>query len=754
MKLLALLIAAIITRVPCCVTKVEQQRDPKYASGELRLHRNLSSILEPFRFDAILHAASFRKKLVAFEKRLFDAGMTYDFAEQRATSSNPDYQQLIRNGLVANDAVRYATFQAKPSFEDFIDFQLAGSLALSFRATILQGLCRAIPKCLDIPKIAGIEYRRPDGACNNRFAPNNGMASGGYFREILSQAYYDDFIDHERTMSVDRVTKLPSSRLVSVKLHGQHLSPDPKMNLLFMQYGQFIAHDFTEIVSFRPTQQVVQNLGYDCCSPTILADGTLRHPECFAMTVPADDPFYASHGVKCLNFIRAAPVPPWDCAIGTREQMNGQTSFIDLSAMYGSDTHRVNSLRLFEKGMLKTTRLNRHQYPPLTKERNECDIPQSSKLSCFMTGDDRGNMHIQLISMQVVFFRNHNRIANKLSAINPHWDDERLFQESRRILSAMHQHITYGSYLPLLVGPAFMKKHDLYPRSEGFYTGYSSLVDAGAGLAVSHSAFRLHNQIVGMLDKYQSTSSHPIPKPTGKIRFSDTFFDPRLLYNASNLDAVLNGMMFQAMSRSHNTMDHEVSQQLFRGRNKTYGSDLAAIDIQRGRDVGLSGHNSWIQYCGKTKYVSIDDMKRNEEFDPDFVERLKELYVNVDDIDVWSGGIAEKHVEGGNVGPTFACLIAFQFARLKRGDRFFYENHMTGTAFTGSQLKEIRKSGMARLMCDGGDNVSVVPRNPFMFPSDQNPTVSCSNTNEVPAIDFSAWTDVPQTQNALPVDGT
>ena len=39
---------------------------------------------------------------------------------------------------------------------------------------------------------------------------------------------------------------------------------------------------------------------------------------------------------------------------------------------------------------------------------------------------------------------------------------------------------------------------------------------------------------------------------------------------------------------------------------------------------------------------------------------------------MYIGGVAEKNVRGGVVGPTFACLIGEQFNRLKKGDRFFY----------------------------------------------------------------------------------
>ena len=54
-------------------------------------------------------------------------------------------------------------------------------------------------------------------------------------------------------------------------------------------------------------------------------------------------------------------------------------------------------------------------------------------------GDSRANEQPGLTVYHTVWVREHNRLAAELAYLNPHWEDERLYQEARRIQIAEMQ---------------------------------------------------------------------------------------------------------------------------------------------------------------------------------------------------------------------------------------------------------------------------------------------------------------------------
>ncbi len=71
--------------------------------------------------------------------------------------------------------------------------------------------------------------------------------------------------------------------------------------------------------------------------------------------------------------------------------------------------------------------------------------------ACFFGGDERVLETPQLTLMHTLWAREHNRVADRLAQINPTWNDQQLYMEARRIVTAELEHVTYNEYLPTVL---------------------------------------------------------------------------------------------------------------------------------------------------------------------------------------------------------------------------------------------------------------------------------------------------------------
>jgi len=139
--------------------------------------------------------------------------------------------------------------------------------------------------------------------------------------------------------------------------------------------------------------------------------------------------------------------------------------------------------------------------------------------------------------------------------------------------------------------------------------------------------------------------------------------------------------------------------------------DLAAMNIQRGRDHGIPGYIEYRRFCNLTAPESWEELAADIP-DAAVLSKLRRLYGHLGNIDLWVGGIVENRLPDALVGPTFSCIIADQFRRLRAGDRFWYENQ---GVFTPLQLNAIRKASLAKVLCNNGDDVDRIQSDVFFY---------------------------------------
>lgn len=180
-------------------------------------------------------------------------------------------------------------------------------------------------------------------------------------------------------------------------------------------------------------------------------------------------------------------------------------------------------------------------------------------------------------------------------------------------------------------------------------------------------------------------------------------------------------------------MNKELTEKLFSLANAV-GQDLASLNIQRGRDHGLPFYNHYRQICGLSKATSFDDLA-TEMPQRSVRDKLQALYGHPDNIDLFVGGMAEKPVDGGKVGPTFLCIIVDQFKRSRDGDRFWYENP---GVFEPNQLAEIQQVTLAQVICESSDEIKRVQKDVFIKAERDEDYLECSR---IPKLNLKTWSD-------------
>ena len=319
--------------------------------------------------------------------------------------------------------------------------------------------------------------------------------------------------------------------------------------------------------------------------------------------------------------------------------------------------------------------------------------------------------------MHTLWVREHNRIASELKKMNPVWNDETLFQTSRKITSAIWQHITYNEYVPFLTS---------LPR----YTGYKSNTDPSITNVFATAAFRYGHSLV---PNEFSQLNNDFEKQYEPISLQEAFFN-RQPINSHGIEPTMRGLIGNTSRDVDNHFAFGIARRLFVKVGSDDHLDLAALNIQRGRDHGLPSYNEYRKFCGLSVAADWEDIESL--MLPGVGAKLKGVYNSPDDIDIFVGGISENHNASSEVGPTFECIISQQFTALRDGDRFYYENP---GVFESAQLHAIKQVTMSTVLCNNLHSIVSIQPKAFQTPESNNFRRIC--WSRIPQLDLSPWKD-------------
>lgn len=487
-----------------------------------------------------------------------------------------------------------------------------------------------------------LNWRTYDGSSNNVTNPLWGKAHIPLRRKLLSR--YEDNVS---TPAV-RGPNNPNPRIVSNTLCKQTVEIPNSQNLsdFTWVWGQFLDHEI---------------------------DLTESNPDESAnMTTPSSSDPDEEYPDRTILFKRSKTVD----GLTPRQQPNEISSYIDASNVYGIDINRVFTLRSMDGfGKLRTSAADNGE---LIMPYNTTGLPNSAPVGTdpadfFLAGDIRANENVLLIAIHTLFVREHNRLCDKIVIEKPQWigDDEMIFQHARRKVIGIMQNITIKEFLPALLGPSSI------PLT---YPGYDITINTTINNEFSTVGYRFGHSLL--------TSELQVGKdPNNTIGLRDGFFTPSYV-KTNGADNLLLG----ASKRKANEIDLKIIDDV---RNFLFGPpsselllDLASINIQRGRDHGIPGYNDLRESFNLARVTSFSEITS----DTDVQTKLQTLYIDPEYIDPWIGVLAEDHLPSAAVGPLLASILKYQFERVRKGDRFWFEND---PALSYNEKVEIKNTSLS-----------------------------------------------------------
>ena len=215
-----------------------------------------------------------------------------------------------------------------------------------------------------------------------------------------------------------------------------------------------------------------------------------------------------------------------------------------------------------------------------------------------------------------------------------------LYHTARKIVGAQLQHITYSHWLPNILGPIGIKRL-------GEYKGYDPNVNPSIINSFAAAAFRFGHGLVNPIMFRLDEDFNPIPQ--GNLPLHKAFFAPYRLLEEKGIDPLIRGLFAKEAKKlkPSELLNTELTEKLFMLAHDI-ALDLAAINIQRGRDHGLPGYNKYRHLCGLQKVDTFHDLQ-DEISDPEIRRKLHTLYGHPGNWLRYALTIILSQVHGGSV---------------------------------------------------------------------------------------------------------
>eukprot|EP00171_Calliarthron_tuberculosum_P014547 IDg14547t1 len=252
------------------------------------------------------------------------------------------------------------------------------------------------------------------------------------------------------------------------------------------------------------------------------------------------------------------------------ETANDPSRPLPISVPAGDISFKTTQFIPFERSSLEGEAAYNEERAPEDARRASADSGDGS----FISGDDRVNENPNLTAMHLLFTREHNEVAKVVAREFPGMNDEDIYQLARHVVIAEFQAIVFHEFLPALFG-----------RKLPAYSGYKEGTVAAISNSFSTVAFRVGHTLLN-----STVTSISASGAVNNRRLRDSFFNPDA-FRSDTIEGLLRGMMSGFASEVDAGITGEVRNFLVNETSRMQ-LDLAALNIQRGRDHGVPRYNA------------------------------------------------------------------------------------------------------------------------------------------------------------------
>jgi hypothetical protein len=488
-----------------------------------------------------------------------------------------------------------------------------------------------------------------DGSYNDLERPAMGMIGARFGRNVPVDRTYP-----EPTPQLLE----PNPRVVSRKLlTREEFIPATIVNVLAGAWLQFEVHDW-------------------------FSHGKNVPEEPFELELADDDPWTD----RPMRIERTRSDPNPDANGGAPTYVTADSHWWDGSQIYGSEPALSAALRAKEGGKLRLD--------------PDGQLPRDLEAMVDLTGV-AGNFWLGLALLHTLFTHEHNAICDRLQQEYPASTDEELYQRARLINAALMAKIHTVEWTPAIIAHPTTK----YAMRANWY-----------GILGKRLGKRSSNEVLGGIPG-SPTDHHGVPYSlteefvavyrmhpllpddftfrsleTDEVLQERTFRELGALDTRARLDEVgfVNSFYSFGVAHPGAIVLHNYPRflQEFKKPDGTV-VDLAATDVLRIRERGVPRYNEFRRLFHLKPAETFEELTDN----PQWAKELREVYGDVERIDLMVGLYAEKLPKGFGFSDTAFRVFILMASRRLKSDRFFTRDYNAET-YTQAGLDWIDETTM------------------------------------------------------------